>query len=115
MSHRCDNLGNKHIDRNEIDTPIIDVASIQYVKSDQAVIQRVPGRDFLGKSKILVMNDKAHHAYRIPSTSLEDYYSRYSLQRCQFDFAAALTESFVEKNPELISHVVFQRLLAIIT
>jgi type III restriction enzyme len=37
----------------------------RYVESDQAVIKRVLGREVGGKQNILVLNDEAHHAYRI--------------------------------------------------
>lgn len=37
----------------------------RYVESDTAVIARVLGREVGGKQNILVMNDEAHHAYRI--------------------------------------------------
>jgi type III restriction enzyme len=41
------------------------VESVRYVESDAAWMQRVLGRDIGGKQNILVMNDEAHHAYRI--------------------------------------------------
>lgn len=37
----------------------------KYVESDAALIARVLGRDIGGKQNILVLNDEAHHAYRI--------------------------------------------------
>lgn len=37
----------------------------RYVESDNALIERVLGRDVGKKQNILVMNDEAHHAYRI--------------------------------------------------
>ncbi len=37
----------------------------RYVESDTAVVARVLGREVGGKQNILVMNDEAHHAYRI--------------------------------------------------
>jgi type III restriction enzyme len=43
----------------------IQVRSRRYVESDKALIQRILGRDIGGKQNILVMNDEAHHAYRI--------------------------------------------------
>jgi len=43
----------------------IKVRSRRYVESDTALINRVLGRDIGGKQNILVMNDEAHHAYRI--------------------------------------------------
>ncbi|MGI8907546.1 MAG: BPTD_3080 family restriction endonuclease [Candidatus Sumerlaeaceae bacterium] len=41
------------------------VESIKRVESDTAWQQRVLGRDVGGKKNILVMNDEAHHAYRL--------------------------------------------------
>ena len=39
--------------------------SVRYVESDTALVNRVLGREVGGKQNILVMNDEAHHAYRI--------------------------------------------------
>ncbi len=36
-----------------------------YVESDTAIVGRIIGREVGGKQNILVMNDEAHHAYRI--------------------------------------------------
>ena len=41
------------------------VESVRYVESDTSLINRVLGREVGGKQNILVMNDEAHHAYRI--------------------------------------------------
>lgn len=41
------------------------VESVRYVESDTSVVNRVLGREVGGKQNILVMNDEAHHAYRI--------------------------------------------------
>lgn len=41
------------------------VESERYVESDNALINRVLGREVGGKQNILVFNDEAHHAYRI--------------------------------------------------
>ena len=41
------------------------VESVRYVESDAKLIERVLGREIGGKGNILVMNDEAHHAYRI--------------------------------------------------
>ncbi|MBA3468342.1 MAG: DEAD/DEAH box helicase family protein [Herpetosiphonaceae bacterium] len=43
----------------------VKVESIRYLKSDSALINDVLGRDIGGKQNILVLNDEAHHAYRI--------------------------------------------------
>lgn len=41
------------------------VESVRYVKSDTALVNSILGRAAGGKQNILVMNDEAHHAYRI--------------------------------------------------
>lgn len=41
------------------------VESSRYVESDTALVNRVLGREVGGKQNILIMNDEAHHAYRI--------------------------------------------------
>jgi type III restriction enzyme len=41
------------------------VESVRYVESDTALVSRLLGREVGGKQNILVMNDEAHHAYRI--------------------------------------------------
>jgi type III restriction enzyme len=43
----------------------IKLVSTKYVESDTALLNRVLGRDIGGKRNILVLNDEAHHAYRI--------------------------------------------------
>jgi type III restriction enzyme len=43
----------------------VKVESTRYVESDTALINRVIGREVGGKQNILIMNDEAHHAYRI--------------------------------------------------
>ena len=43
----------------------VSVKSTRYVESDAKLIERVLGRDVGGKRNILVMNDEAHHAYRL--------------------------------------------------
>jgi len=43
----------------------VEVRSTKYVESDGAVVARVLGREVGGKQNILVLNDEAHHAYRI--------------------------------------------------
>jgi type III restriction enzyme len=43
----------------------VSVESVRYVESDTSLINRVLGREVGGKQNILVMNDEAHHAYRI--------------------------------------------------
>ena len=43
----------------------VKVESTRYVESDTAWVNRVLGQEVGGKHNILVMNDEAHHAYRI--------------------------------------------------
>jgi type III restriction enzyme len=43
----------------------VHVESVRYVESDTAWIHRIIGSEVGGKQNILVMNDEAHHAYRI--------------------------------------------------
>ena len=51
----------------------VKVESVRYVESDTALINRVLGREIGGKQNILVMNDEAHHAYRILQERPEDW------------------------------------------
>jgi len=41
------------------------VESVKYIESDTSLVNRVLGREIGGKQNILLMNDEAHHAYRI--------------------------------------------------
>jgi len=60
------------------------VESVRYLESDTALVERVLGREVGGKRNILVLNDEAHHAYRIrreepdededEDDDLEDFY-----------------------------------------
>jgi type III restriction enzyme len=43
----------------------VKVRSTRYVESDTGLVNRILGREVGGKQNILVMNDEAHHAYRI--------------------------------------------------
>jgi type III restriction enzyme len=43
----------------------VKVESVRYVESDTSLVNRVVGREAGGKQNILVLNDEAHHAYRI--------------------------------------------------
>ena len=56
----------------------VSVESVRHVESDTKLVERVLGRDVGGKRNILVMNDEAHHAYRIrrsePDENEEDLY-----------------------------------------
>jgi type III restriction enzyme len=49
------------------------VESVRYVESDTALLNRVLGREIGNKQNILVMNDEAHHAYRILQDRPEDW------------------------------------------
>lgn len=44
----------------------------RYVESDTALVNRVLGREIGGKQNILVLNDEAHHAYRIRQEEPDD-------------------------------------------
>jgi type III restriction enzyme len=49
------------------------VEAVRYVQSDTSLVAHVLGREVGGKQNILVMNDEAHHAYRIkPGQPVED-------------------------------------------
>ncbi|MBX6370276.1 MAG: DEAD/DEAH box helicase family protein [Rhodospirillales bacterium] len=48
------------------------VEEIRYVESDARWLQRVLGRDIAGKQNILVLNDEAHHAYRIRQATADE-------------------------------------------
>lgn len=48
------------------------IANIRYIESDTALVRRVLGREIGAKQNILVMNDEAHHAYRIKRDVEED-------------------------------------------
>ncbi len=54
------------------------VESFRYVESDTALVKRVLGRLIGGKQNIVVLNDEAHHAYRIrreePADEEEDLF-----------------------------------------
>jgi type III restriction enzyme len=43
----------------------VHVESVRYVESDTALVTRVLGREVGGKQNLLVLNDEAHHAYRL--------------------------------------------------
>ncbi|MDE0029016.1 MAG: DEAD/DEAH box helicase family protein [Deltaproteobacteria bacterium] len=50
----------------------VSVESFRYVESDAKLIDRVLGREIGGKGNILVMNDEAHHAYRLRRVEPEE-------------------------------------------
>ena len=47
------------------------VEETRYVESDTRLMQRLLGREVGGKQNILVLNDEAHHAYRIRQAASE--------------------------------------------
>jgi type III restriction enzyme len=51
----------------------VKVESVRYVESDASLINRVLGREVGGKQNILVLNDEAHHAYRINQERPDDW------------------------------------------
>ena len=72
-------------DRDKTDSLVkARVESVRYLESDKALVDRVLNRDVGGKRNILVLNDEAHHAYRIrrdepdededEDDDLEDFY-----------------------------------------
>src|SRR5205085_12322469 len=48
------------------------VEETRYVESDTKLMQRLLGREVGGKQNILVLNDEAHHAYRIKELERAD-------------------------------------------
>ena len=50
----------------------VSVESVRYVESDARLIDRVLGREIGGKGNLLVMNDEAHHAYRLRRAEPDD-------------------------------------------
>lgn len=55
----------KLLEDHRPDKPEILVEETRYVESDTKLIERLLGREIGGKENILVINDEAHHAYRI--------------------------------------------------
>ena len=53
----------------------VKVESFRYVESDAKWLERVLEREIGAKQNILVMNDEAHHAYRIPPVELDEQQS----------------------------------------
>ncbi|MGI8496254.1 MAG: BPTD_3080 family restriction endonuclease [Gemmatimonadaceae bacterium] len=50
----------------------VTIESERFIESDTALVARVLGREVGGKQNILVMNDEAHHAYRIRRDEPDD-------------------------------------------
>lgn len=53
-------------------TEHVRVRETRWVESDAALIRRILGREIGGKQNILVLNDEAHHAYRMAPAAPED-------------------------------------------
>ncbi len=43
----------------------VEIETFKYIESDTALLNRVLGRDVGSKQNLLILNDEAHHAYRI--------------------------------------------------
>jgi hypothetical protein len=50
----------------------VEIEAVRYVESDTALVNRILGREVGGKQNILILNDEAHHAYRIRNAESED-------------------------------------------
>ena len=50
----------------------VEVQTVRYVESDTSLVNRIIGREVGSKQNILVMNDEAHHAYRIKKDEPDD-------------------------------------------
>lgn len=50
----------------------VKVEETRYLESDTAWIKRILTRDIGNKNRILVLNDEAHHAYRIAPTEIDE-------------------------------------------
>ena len=50
----------------------VDVRATRYVESDTRWLKRILGATFGGKQNVLVLNDEAHHAYRIRSDAPDE-------------------------------------------
>ena len=63
----------------------VTVESVRYVESDSKLVERVLAREVGGKGNILLMNDEAHHAYRIrhaePDDGEEELFGEYRSER----------------------------------
>jgi len=58
------------------DKPEVLVEETRYVESDSALLRRILGSEVGARQNILVLNDEAHHAYRISATDEEDQETR---------------------------------------
>ena len=50
----------------------VEVVYNEYTESDLAVVKRILGRESSSRSPVLVLNDEAHHAYRIQKEELDE-------------------------------------------
>jgi type III restriction enzyme len=50
----------------------VEIEAVRYIESDTALVKRVLGGEVGGKQNILVLNDEAHHAYRIQRADAEE-------------------------------------------
>ena len=50
----------------------VEIEAVRYVESDAALVNRILGREVGGKQNILILNDEAHHAYRIRKEEADD-------------------------------------------
>lgn len=53
------------VEGNPDEDVALKVRSRRYVESDAKLVERILGREVGGKQNILILNDEAHHAYRI--------------------------------------------------
>jgi type III restriction enzyme len=64
--------GMRIIEDRRPDKQEVVVEETRYVESDTKLIRRLLGNEIGGKENILVLNDEAHHAYRIRGKSADD-------------------------------------------
>ena len=57
--------GTRIVEDRRPQTPEVVIEEMRYVESDAKLMQRLLGGELGGKQNILVLNDEAHHAYRI--------------------------------------------------
>jgi type III restriction enzyme len=50
----------------------VEIEATRYVESDAALVSRILGHEVGGKQNLLVLNDEAHHAYRIRKIETDD-------------------------------------------
>src|SRR5207237_932456 len=80
----------------------VSVESFRYVESDTALLNRILGRDVGGKQNLLVLNDEAHHAYRIiredDENAQEDLFADEEQQEAFFREATVWVEGLDRVN-----------------